>query len=679
MAEVKKSSESDQDHTKTALCEYLTSMQREWATHRKDKEIEWEQNLNAFLAISDNTWKDKDTKKKKKGDEWRSDVFVRLTKVKVVMAAALICDMLFQGAGDLPFNLEVIKEEYEEEEVELAEEAAKEMAETIRGQMQLAKVDRAFKKSILSMPLYGGGWLKDNFETVERSGWRKNVPEGYPEHGSYEKYEEEEEIPSEEYLSVWDMFPDPESDDEQSSRGNFERRMVSPFDLRKLMDEPGYDKEAIEEVIERNASKSATADDTSTLSPLLRNVANRRRGIKYLEFWGRVPINLLKTFDAELSTDEDRETKGLLNTFDYEISDDTGEEVEAKIGIADDTIICMVANEGGRRPYHYAPYERILDSFHGIGTADNLRDSQTMVNSAVNAFADNKALSGNVVLGVIASQLAGKQSSKLKPGKVFKFNEGTNIQQAMQGIVIPDVGESLLSLVHLFERYGDEESQLPKIMQGEVAEKRKADTLGEMQILQSNAGKYMGQVMRNIDDELIEPIVMRYYDHNMMQGVNAEILGAFKARALGFSSYQNKVILAGAYMKFMQLATTHDAILEEVDVREILEQVGKAMDLDPKQVLLSEEEKMERSQGMQQAEEEAIESQVETEDKVGDDQLERDMVLEHEKSENKKEEILVKGAIELDKERIKAAVQEKKAKEAAKKPAVKPKPKKKAA
>jgi hypothetical protein len=304
----------------------------------------------------------------------------------------------------------------------------------------------------------------------------------------------------------------------------------------------------------------------------------------------------------------------------------------------------------------------ILDEFDGIGVADNLRDSQKMVNAGVRNFIDNKALSGNVILGIDDDALKPGQTNDVWPGKVFNFEGGANISQAFKGIEIPDVGSSILELVFLFERYADEESNMPKIMQGDVAQKKKPDTLGEINILLQNAGKYMGQVMKNIDEGALEPVIEEFYEYNMQNPDYTGAKGDFQVQALGFSSYQGKVIRAKSLQNLLVILYSDPTgmLLKESKPRSILEELVKTLDLDPDQFLLSEEEeeKVEEEQRIAQEEEEAKlrelqDEETERVEEAKDNDLKREIIKDGIKDESDESKDIRKLDAEKSKESMK--------------------------
>ena len=118
-------------------------------------------------------------------------------------------------------------------------------------------------------------------------------------------------------------------------------------------------------------------------------------------------------------------------------------------------------------------WEIDLDGISGTGVADNVESVQMVLNGMVRAFEDNKKLAANVIVAIKKALLL-EWSGTFKPGELIEVaEEAKSAAEAIQQIIIQDVGETLLSGIALMERYAEEGSMLPKILQGTAFEKQK--------------------------------------------------------------------------------------------------------------------------------------------------------------------------------------------------------------
>ena len=114
-----------------------------------------------------------------------------------------------------------------------------------------------------------------------------------------------------------------------------------------------------------------------------------------LEYWG--------IMDAEYA----REVG-----IDLPKSVDDLDEVQVNVWICGHQVLRAVINPFTpyRIPYHAFPYERNPYNFFGIGVAENMDDSQQIMNGHARMAVDNLAMAGSLVFDVDESALVGGQS-----------------------------------------------------------------------------------------------------------------------------------------------------------------------------------------------------------------------------------------------------------------------------
>lgn len=592
---------------------------KEFKQDRQPIELKWRKNLNAFKAITEKVWK------KGEGEDWRSTTFIQMTKQKVLAAYAMVIDMLLQG-GKFPFALipspedEVEFEDLPDEERELVEDSIDDMTALIHQQLQDCNADRQLMKNVMSAPIYGETYAEKYVHVVTRKGYRKIMlaPEGTPDpqrFDRWEKFSESKNAPAFQYVSNWNIFRDLESEDIQSGRGYIKREMVSAFDLQKLKDEPFALPDKIDAAIQHATPPGGTGhggEDDAMLPPILRDIQNRSKTIEKLRFWGRAPIKLVQDFENEILSKSGGDNFDSLSELEHD-----GNEVEIMLTMADTEIIEFALNDTGKRPLYRVVWEEKLDHAEATGVCDNIEDVQQVLNGMVRAFEDNIKLIANVLIAVKKRFLApGALKDGIRPGAEIPIaEECDDARKAIQQVTIQDITGSLITGIPLFERYADEASQVPRFAHAMETKDRKPETLGEMQIIQTNTGKYLGAVIKNFDEGLIEPVTMDFFEYNMDDPTVTKGKGNFKTRALGFSSFQDRVIRRAQLMHGLNLAMSHEILAAEVKPREILSDLWKALDMDPTTIFKTAEEKQQEFEQQMElrAQEEARVRQLQTE------------------------------------------------------------------
>ena len=588
----------------TGLANYLDTMYGEWKTNRETAEKKWQRNLRAIKGLDNGKWKVGE------GEKWRSKTFIKLIKAKVFTAYGIILDVYLQG-GMVPFALKYSPFEEAQRETKDIGKDIEDMTDKIREQHTERRADIEYLKKTLSLCYYGEAYSKYNIKDVEISRYvpaiglddQGNEVEmsDFPEYTTQSKM-----VPGHEYRSVWTIVSDPENNDLQKNRGTFEHTLCSPFDIRKKIKGKFYIKDAIDEVLSEYR-KDQTLKDDDTLPPGQREIQYRKATIENREFWGRAPRNLVEEFEKDILG------KDVATTFNPDLYEDTGDEVEVLAEMANTTIIRFVKREiGDRRPYKRCLWEEALDESHGVAIADNMEDIQTSLNGFQRAFEDNKKLSGNVITATKKRFLDPKFDGVLTPGLNIDVAESCDdARKAIAHIVVPDVGESMLSGISLLEKFGDVVSQVPTIAQGFSLAKHKPDTLGEVQMMMENLGKYFGMVIRNMDEAFAEPEVKDLYDYNMRDETYQGQKSDMKVHATGFSSFHNKIIVAQKIRELLTIALQDQSglILKEIKVRAHLEEIYKNVDVDIDKFLKSEEEKKKDAEDAQKAQQAQQEQQ----------------------------------------------------------------------
>ena len=274
-----------------------------------------------------------------------------------------------------------------------------------------------------------------------------------------------------------------------------------------------------------------------------------------------------------------------------EHSIDDGDEIEILCEIANDEIIRICRNEEGHRPWYRSVWEERLDYSYASGPADNVSDMQLVLNGMTRAYENNKKLSANV-MGMGNSEKTPKWDKRFKPGLYVEVDETVDdVRKAWQQIIVQDVGENLMAGMGMFERYADDASMLPKIVQGATLDKRKPDTFSEMNMLQQNAGKYIGGVIKNLDEGTIENWGNDFFEYNMDDPANTQGKGNFIAQAMGYSSYQDRIVRVNKIIQALQLVGSNPEFSKECQLDKMLFEAFKALDIDTGSFIKTEEQK----------------------------------------------------------------------------------------
>jgi hypothetical protein len=205
------------------------------------------------------------------------------------------------------------------------------------------------------------------------------------------------------------------------------------------------------------------------------------------------------------------------------------------------------------------------------------------------SFEDNKKLSANVITALKRRFIKGKMPEDITPGMKLELSEDCDdARKAIQSIVIPDVGESLVSLLTMAMPMLDDASMVPRLAQGYTDPN--VQTATEVSVRQAQASKYMGMLIRNLDEGIIEPMVQYFYEYNMGDDAVQDGKGNYIVQGLGFSAFQNKVERRKMLQEMLALALSSPELIRRTNFDALYRDLIKAIDLDPDLIQLGPEQ-----------------------------------------------------------------------------------------
>ncbi len=228
-----------------------------------------------------------------------------------------------------------------------------------------------------------------------------------------------------------------------------------------------------------------------------------------------------------------------------------------EVWLIGNTVIRAVLNYDplGRKPYFLTSYENLPGSVDGKGVADLCMDSQDMVNGAGRALANNMGISSGPQVGVNVSRIpAGEDITNMYPWKVWQF-QSSEYNDGSQPITFFQPNSNAQELMSVFEKFAaraDEDTMIPRYMTGEHVAGAGRTSSG-LSMLISNAGKGIKQVISNIDQNILIPIVERLYQDNLRYSQDPDLVGDVNIMAKGAQSLVVKEAEAVRRNEFLQL------------------------------------------------------------------------------------------------------------------------------
>lgn len=461
-------------------------------------------------------------------------------------------------------------------EIEPARIAANNMNLTIQDQLVEAGAERILRGTLFEAALYGTGLLKGPTTlSKEVAAWSLTAEDD--EQGQLLSTESEYtpkfvDIPDLSMVSVWNAFPDPEGTNMGDIDWFIERHKMTRSQMRALRNRPHFNSEAIAKALlwGPNYIEDQTVDQLG--DP--RNAYESDR-FEVLEFWGVLDVFMAEEIGLEIP-----ESVSLL------------EEASFNVWLCGDEVLRIVINpfKPTRLPYHAMPYEFDPNSFWGVGVPENMADATEVMNGHMRLAIDNLALSGNVILDVNEAIMEPGQSFSLSPGKVFRSN-GQPGQKAVNAITIPNQTQQHIFMMDKARQMADEETGIPSFSHGATGTQSQTRTASGMSMLMGAASMATKTVVKNVDDFLLKPLGQALFHWNMQFNPDPSIAGDLSVRALGTESVMQKEVQSQRLTQFLQVAS-NPGLAPYVNLPYIVEELSKAMDIDPERAINSPEQAM---------------------------------------------------------------------------------------
>ena len=261
------------------------------------------------------------------------------------------------------------------------------------------------------------------------------------------------------------------------------------------------------------------------------------------------------------------------------------DEVQVNAWICNNQILRLVLNPftPTRIPYHAVPYELNPYSFFGIGVAENMEDTQLLMNGFMRLGVDNAALSSNLLIEIDETNLIPGQSMDVYPGKVFRRQSGAP-GSAIHGTKFPNVTNECLQMFDKARQLADEATGMPSFAHGMTGVQGVGRTASGMSMLMGAAAQSIKAVVRNIDDYLLSPLGKSLFAFNMQFNFDPNIKGDLDVIARGTESLMRNEIRSQRLIQFMQMSAS-PTMAPFVKYDYILRELAASMDLDEDKIL----------------------------------------------------------------------------------------------
>ena len=445
-----------------------------------------------------------------------------------------------------------------EPQISPAAEAARTMEKCIHDQLLDTSAVTVLRHALFECALLGTGVIKGPFN------YNKTI-HNWTQGDMGKEYEPiDRTVPRMEAVSCWDFYPDPSATSVNDAEYVIQRHRMNREQLRDLINRPHFDAEAISNVLaggpnymERyfESSLHANEDDPSYAT-------NR---YEVYEYWGNLDSALAEDFGMDMESMSD----GL-------------ESVQVNAWICGQEILRFVINPfiPARIPYHSFPYELNPYQLFGVGVAENMEDSQLLMNGHIRMAIDNLALAGHLVFDIDETQLVPGQSYDVYPGKVFRRQSGVT-GTAVNAIKFPSTAGENMQMYDKARQLSDEQTGIPSIMHGHTGVTGTGRTAAGLSMLMSSASLSVKTVIKNIDDFLLKPLGEAFFQWNMQFNEETpEKIGDLEIKPKGTSAVIQKEVRTQRLTALLQ-TVANPMLAPFIKIPNLIRELAISQDIDP--------------------------------------------------------------------------------------------------
>jgi hypothetical protein len=435
------------------------------------------------------------------------------------------------------------------------------MEKLIHDQLLDASAVSELRKGIFEQCLLGTGIVKGPFNHTKIIHKWSSDDEG-------RFYDPEEKlVPRLNYVSCWDLYPDPSALSLEDAEYIIERHRMNRSQLRQLINRPFFDKDAIEECLamspsyeERHFEHTLYADNDPTYS---------EGRFEVLEYWGVLDAKMARAIQLDIPR----------NTSDLE-------QVQINAWICGNQILRVVLNPfvPERLPYQVFPYEKNPYRFFGIGVPENMEDAQLLMNGHVRMAIDNLALAGNLIFEVDENMMVPGQSMDIYPGKIFRRQSGAP-GTGITGIKFPSTAVENLQMYDKARQLADEETGIPSIVHGQTGVTGTGRTAAGLSMLMGSAGLGIKTVIKNIDDHLLRPLGENMFMWNMQFSEDEDAtMGDLEIKPKGTTSVMMKEVRSQRLTMLLQ-TVANPMLAPFVKLPTLIKELAIAQDMEPDELV----------------------------------------------------------------------------------------------
>jgi len=426
-----------------------------------------------------------------------------------------------------------------------------------------------------------------------RRGWKTDA-----ESGEHKLDISDGDRPAYRSVDIWGFFPDMDATRIEDSNGVYERHLMNKQRLRQLAQLQGFDKDAIRRLL--RLAPSTTAPSYLAQLRNIRAATQQVTGDLYhvWEYYGPLESQDMQDLALHFMQSEDATVSGIAGQAMQQVGEvDPLVSINACIWFCQGEVLkfALYPYDSGECIYSVYCLAKDEASIFGYGMPSIIRDPQAGINGAFRAMMDNGGISSGPQIVIDMQNIEPEDGNyTLKPRKVWRAKNGIQKENPpFQLFHIETHQVELANIITLCERFIDNMSAVPQIIQGqtgEVGTQNAMNTALGTAIMHNSANTVFRSYVKTFDDDVTVPDIRRAYDWNMQFSEKEEIKGDYQVDARGSSVLLMRELQAQNLMVIATQLGGHPIYGPMLRNRELLKKIFQAHMIPTDEVMLTDEE-----------------------------------------------------------------------------------------
>ena len=400
--------------------------------------------------------------------------------------------------------------------------------------------------------------------------------------------QKQDQRPAFEWVDAWNFFPDMAAHSMEDCEYVFELHRMTRTELRQMARKKGFHAGNIRDLLRENPENTEFSE-YSRYRKAFEGASDSTEEHRYyvLEYHGPIPFDSLQQMSGFFERGDILDAIG--------VSDDA-EPLKSYHGVVwfcQDKILRFGIShlDAEEVPYSIFRIDPTDVGLSGYGVPALLRDSQTAVNAAWRMVLENGALSGAPIFIVDRSQLQPADGQwEFTPKKVYwRIAPMTEGSPAMELVSIAGNTANLMQIIDAARQFGDDETSLPLIAQGEQGP-HVTKTAHGMSLLVNSANMIFRAAARNFDAEFTIPNIRRLYHWNMQFSKKQDIKGDLQVKAKGSSVLLMRELQAQNLLMVINLVSTNPLLTRMFRIPSLARSLVQALQLSKDKIVLTDPE-----------------------------------------------------------------------------------------